>query len=165
MNAVLHEHIRDRMYREFGSDAGEEFFRRGLGLIEARGEAINRFGRYSPSVGDLFGPFDPECGTPRATVLAADRPPVIVPNKFAAIGTREWAAGLLKEFGRERGARYVSRSLSYDQAADEFVAEMKALRGAAAAPSAVVKKEPAGFAGRVRFAGCRVQLVGSKSRT
>lgn len=61
-------------------------------------------------------------------VMTHARKPV-VPNKLAAVGTREWAAALLQQFGTELGTEYFKRQLTFDQASAEHASSQPRQRG------------------------------------
>jgi hypothetical protein len=89
----------------------------------------------------------------------------IVPSTTAPVGSREWAACLIAEFGEKKGAEFFARELTYQQALDESAAEHIAKFGpppktqpaSPPAPQLTASAPPAteprrGFARRIKFA-------------
>ncbi len=86
-----------------------------------------------------------------APVQLAAKPAAIVPSKSAPVGSRQWAACLLKEFGRDAGVRYVGLELTYMEALDLACDEHRQAQGLTPAAGEAERSQAKGFAGRVRF--------------
>jgi hypothetical protein len=83
--------------------------------------------------------------------VASSKP---VPSKTAPVGTREWAACLIKEFGSGQGTKFIGRELTYDAALTEAADEHKKLTRP---PEPTPPKTAGGFASKLRFSqGLRI---------
>jgi hypothetical protein len=140
-----------RFRLEFGAERGDGFYHRGLTLYQARGE--NRSFRCSVGSLDVSklddAPQARPAPAPAPKALAAPKKPV--PSKTAAVGTREWAACLIANFGQDRGVRFIQRELSYLEALDIATEERNSAAAALAAKPAA-GGDADGFAGKIRFA-------------
>jgi hypothetical protein len=114
--------VQQRFHLEFGAVAGEQYYRRGLTLLQAR----NAAGKVSPSSWSA-GSFnvskaDDDLAELRSRpgALADEGEGIrVVPSRTARVGSREWAACLRSEFSRTEFIDFFSRELSYDEARAE----------------------------------------------
>ena len=77
-----------------------------------------------------------------------------VASKTAAVGSREWAACLVHNFGPDKGSWFIARELTYDEARAEASAEHAKLAGRAAERGGDAPPNNAhGFASKIRVIG------------
>lgn len=90
-------------------------------------------------------------GLPLSPATATPDPPAKVKaSKTAPVGSREWEACLIENFGADQGRRFIALKLSYLDALDEAVRVCKttAPRGVEEKPA---PQPPRGFASRIRI--------------
>jgi hypothetical protein len=114
--------VQQRFHAEFGAVAGEQYYQRGLTILQARNQArtINASNWSAGSFNASKLDDDVAELRSRPGALADDDVRIrVVPSRTAPVGSREWAAALRQDFTHAQFVDFFSRELSYDEARAE----------------------------------------------